>query len=72
MTFTAAAALVDYQTPQAALSTKLFIVERLVTGTGYLCAECGFIVSADTPCELCMTNAFDKIMANAECETSRK
>ena len=66
MTFPAAAALVDYRIPQAALSVKLHTVEQIVSGKGYLCDECGFLSDAGSPCEVCMVNAYETMQANAE------
>ena len=66
MTFPAAATLVDYRIPQAALSVKLHTVEQIVSGKGYLCAECGFLSDAGSPCEVCMVNAYETMQANAE------
>lgn len=66
MTFTAAAALVDYRIPQAALSVQLAAVESLVTGRSYMCDDCGFLTDAGSPCEVCMVNAFESMQANAE------
>ncbi len=67
MTFTTAAALVDCQIPTAALPTKLFVMEQLVSGKRCLCPDCRFLAESDSVCDVCMVNAYEAKMANAEC-----